>query len=87
VYAVRILRQGRWLDGVANIGVRPTVDQTGQRKLEVHIFDFTEDCYGEDVEVRFEHFLRPEKKFDSLDELVAQIRSDSAQARELLACG
>ncbi len=86
VYAVRVLRQSRWLDGVANIGVRPTVDQAGQRKLEVHIFDFTEDCYGEDVEVRFEHFLRPEKKFDSLDELVAQIRSDSAQARELLAC-
>ncbi len=84
VYAVRLLLRGVWHKGVANVGVRPTVANAGERLLETHIFDFQGDCYGEDVEVRFEHFLRPEQKFGSVDELIKQIGSDAAQARELL---
>jgi len=85
VYAVRLMLRGEWYAGVANVGVRPTVANAGERLLETHIFDFTGDCYGEDVEVRFEHFLRPEQKFASVDELKKQIASDAARARELLA--
>lgn len=84
VYAVRLMLRGEWYAGVANVGVRPTVANAGERLLETHIFDFTGDCYGEDVEVRFEHFLRPEQKFASVDELKKQIASDAARARELL---
>lgn len=84
VYAVRLQLRGVWYNGVANVGVRPTVANAGERLLETHIFDFQGDCYGEDVEVRFEHFLRPEQKFGSVDELIKQIASDAKRARELL---
>lgn len=84
VYAVRLQLRGVWHNGVANVGVRPTVANAGERLLETHIFDFQGDCYGEDVEVRFEHFLRPEQKFGSVDELIKQIGSDAKRARELL---
>src|SRR5205085_8827443 len=69
--------------GVINLGVRPTVT-TGksERVLEIHLFDFNHDIYGEDVEVRFLKFLRPEKKFENLDALVHQIRQDVEQARQ-----
>jgi riboflavin kinase / FMN adenylyltransferase len=84
VYAVCLLLRGEWHKGVANVGVRPTVANAGERLLEAHIFDFQGDCYGEDVEVRFEYFLRPEQKFASVEELKKQIASDAARARELL---
>jgi riboflavin kinase/FMN adenylyltransferase len=70
--------------GVANLGVRPTVT-TGksERVLEIHLFDFDRDIYGRDVEVRFVKYLRPEAKFANVDALVAQIRRDADQARQL----
>jgi riboflavin kinase/FMN adenylyltransferase len=68
--------------GVINLGVRPTVSG-GKRVLEIHLFDFNRDIYGRGVEVRFLKFLRPEKKFENLDALVAQIRRDAEEAREL----
>jgi riboflavin kinase / FMN adenylyltransferase len=84
VYAVRVCMDSRWLDGVANVGVRPTVGNALERVLEVHIFDFSENCYGRDLEVKFERFLRPEKKFSSIEELRAQIARDAERAREIL---
>ena len=82
VYAVDIQRNGTRLRGVANIGVRPTVaNASGERLLEVHVFDFEGDLYGEDLEVTFRRFLRPEQKFDSLDTLKSQIAADVAAAR------
>ena len=72
--------------GVVNLGVRPTVTSgKSERVLEVHLFDFDRDIYGRDVEIRFVKFLRPETKFASVDALVAQIRRDVEQARELFA--
>jgi riboflavin kinase/FMN adenylyltransferase len=68
--------------GVINLGVRPTVSGgKSERVLEIHLFDFNRDIYGQDVEVRFLKFLRPEKKFENLDALVQQIRKDVEQAR------
>jgi riboflavin kinase/FMN adenylyltransferase len=78
-----------WLDGalhhgVVNLGYRPTVSKDGSnRTLEIHLFDFNRDIYGQDVEVRFVQYLRPEKKFATLDVLVRQIEADVQQAREL----
>jgi riboflavin kinase/FMN adenylyltransferase len=66
---------------VANIGIRPTVDGASGRLLEVHLLDFSGDCYGVDMEVRFDQFLRPEKKFESVGALKAQIGRDVECAR------
>lgn len=69
------------LPGVANIGVRPTVD--GKRLvLEVHLLDFDEQIYGRHVQVNFLHFIRPEMKFDGLEALKNQIAVDVQAARE-----
>ena len=85
VYAVEATLRGQPLGGVANIGTRPTVNDTPERLLEVHLFDFSGNCYGEDLEVRFKKFLRSEQKFSSVDALKEQIARDAAKARELLA--
>lgn len=89
VYAVRAVLDGKTLGGVANIGTRPTVNDSPERLLEVHLFDFSGDCYGRDLEVAFEVFLRPEKKFASVEELKEQIARDAEAARRALAdrCG
>ncbi len=83
VWAVRVNLQDKLLDGVANLGVRPTVD--GQsRTLEVHLLDFSQDLYGETIDVRFVKHLRPEKKFESLEALKNQITRDTEDARNIL---
>lgn len=84
VYATRTrLPDGRLIPGVANLGRRPTVDGHSER-LEVHLFDFEGDLYGQSVETELIAFIRPERKFDGLDALKAQIAADSARAREVL---
>ncbi len=81
VYVVTLrMQDGVPRPAVANVGRRPTV--AGSRlQLEVHLFDFDRDIYGEHVCVEFLHKLRDEQKFDSLDALQAQISKDSEQAR------
>ena len=82
VYAVEVFGlEKEPLRGVANVGTRPTVGGTESR-LEVHLLDFDEDIYGRYVRVDFLHKLRPEHRFESLEELVAQIRKDEAAARD-----
>jgi len=85
VYAVEALHAGRTLPGVVNIGVRPTIaTASGERVLELHLFDFTADIYGQEVEVVFRRFLRPEQKFAGLDALKKQIVQDAVDARHAL---
>lgn len=82
VWAVEAMTAGRILQsGVANLGVRPTVDG-GHRLLEVHLFDFTGDLYDQELEIRFQSHLRDEIKFSSLEELQSQIRQDARKARD-----
>lgn len=85
IYAVtgRILATGQELQGAANIGVRPQFAPP-KELLEPYFFDFDGDLYGQEIEVAFHHFLRPEAKFDSLDSLVAQMEIDCGEARRLL---
>jgi riboflavin kinase / FMN adenylyltransferase len=85
VYAVEAFHDGNPYRGVVNIGVRPTIaNQGGERLLEVHLFDFDRNIYGDDIEVVFRKYLRPEKKFAGLDELKSQIARDAAEARAVL---
>jgi riboflavin kinase/FMN adenylyltransferase len=84
IYAVRILAGGRRLHGAAYLGPRPTFDN-GVPVLEVFLFDFDEDLYGQEIAVEFIAFLREDAKFRSVETLRAQIARDCAQARETLA--
>jgi len=87
VYAVRAgLGDGdapEWFDAVANLGVRPTVD--GRKLLlEVHLFDASRDIYGQHLRVALIEYIRPERRFDGLDALKAQIGEDCFAARRIL---
>lgn len=84
VYATRTrLPDGRLVPGVANIGNNPTTGEV-ETRLEVWLFDFDEDLYGQVIETQLIAFLRPEEKFASIDEMVLQIRRDEATARGIL---
>lgn len=85
IYAVTAtLPGGVAVKGAANVGIRPTFDPP-KELLEPYFFDFSGDLYGQEIEVAFHHFLRPEAKFDGLEALVAQMDRDCAEARRLLA--
>lgn len=84
VYAVRVRGlSDEPINGVANLGARPTVDGT-ENRLETHLFDFEGDVYGKYICVELVEYIRDEKKFDDFGELKAQILRDAEQARELL---
>ena len=68
--------------GVANVGVRPTVNDSIKANLEVHLLDFEGDLYGKRIEVEFKSQLREEKRFESIDALSDQIQRDIGQARQ-----
>jgi riboflavin kinase/FMN adenylyltransferase len=83
VYAVRVrLPDDSEYDGVANFGHRPMFEP--DELLEAHLFDFDGDLYGQQVEVALHHYLRPEAKFETNDELIAQIATDADEAKALL---
>lgn len=84
VYATRTrLPDGREFGGAANIGTNPTVGEVAPR-LEVWLFDFDEDIYGQRIETDLLHFLRPEAKFESVGAMTDQIMADAAEAKRLL---
>ena len=86
IFAVRVrgLREGV-LNGVANLGTRPTVGGGGEALLEVFIFDFDRDIYGEYLDVDFVTRLRDELKFPDLDSMIVQMHKDVALAKKVLA--
>ena len=71
------------IKAVTNVGVRPTFDGESVT-IEAHLMDFDRDIYGKKIELSFETRLRAEKKFNGIDELIAQIKSDVASARVYL---
>jgi riboflavin kinase/FMN adenylyltransferase len=85
VYAVRVsIDHGDWKDGIANLGYNPTFQ--GQKfKIEVHLFEFSSDIYGSDIEVQFINRIRSERCFPSAEELVHQLSLDIQKAKSLLA--
>ena len=76
VYAVKVLLKGNEYLGMANIGVHPSISQLDKAILEVHLFNFNEDVYGEIVTCTFLSFIREERKFTSLEELINQLELD-----------
>ena len=85
IYAVRVtLEDGSEHPGVSSLGVRPTVEPP-QELLEAHLFGFDGDLYDRKIEVALHAYIREERKFDSSEALVAELRNDEAAARRLLA--
>ena len=82
VYITSAEIDGQTVYGVTNIGVRPTVDHTDTPNVETHFLDYEADLYDQEIELNFHHFVRPEQKFDSIDELKARIDMDIACARK-----
>jgi riboflavin kinase/FMN adenylyltransferase len=83
VYAVKLFVRDKYYNGVVNIGMRPTFDAR-TLAIEVHIFDFDEDIYGEEITVSFMRKIREEKKFGSAEALINQISADIEIAKEIL---
>ncbi|HUS24799.1 MAG TPA: bifunctional riboflavin kinase/FAD synthetase [Candidatus Binatia bacterium] len=84
VYVVRARIAGQDFGGVASIGIRPSIAASPQL-LEVHVFGLDRDVYGAVLETEFLHYLRPERRFDSLEALARQMQADGEQARAWLA--
>lgn len=86
VYAIQVYLSEKKYDGVMNIGVKPTFHKDGMKQtLEAHLFDFNEDIYGEQVRIEFIEYIRPEQRFSSVQELIAQIHRDADTVRAILA--
>jgi riboflavin kinase/FMN adenylyltransferase len=83
VYAVRIKVKGSWHHGVCNLGYKPTFRdvQAGRPTVEIYIFDFNDEIYGEQVMVEWHQRIRSEKKFSGIGELVEQIGKDKQEAQ------
>ena len=73
----------RVIKGMGYIGTRPTVDGVG-RSIEIHLFDFDGDIYGEQLRVEFLHFIRHDQWFESMQEMIEQMAADERQVKELL---
>jgi riboflavin kinase / FMN adenylyltransferase len=84
IYAVRVAVGGKRHDGVASFGVRPMFDNGGPL-LEVNLFDFAGDLYGQAIDVAFIGWIRPEQKFGSIEALKQAMDADAAHARDALA--
>ncbi len=84
VYAALVYEGERCWPAVANIGVRPTVEQEGAPNLEAHLLEDAPDLYGKTLRVELKAFLRAEKKFKDQEELFLQIKSDGEKSKEVL---
>lgn len=81
VYVTETEWKGQCYPGITNVGCKPTIQGENPVGVETHLFDFTEDLYGEEVQVRFLKHVRKEQKFDSLDALIAQMEQDIQYGR------
>ena len=83
VYAARVRLPEGDFAAVTNIGVRPTVSEDGAVTVETHLLDFEGSLYGRSLTLEFFDYLRPERRFASLDELSEQIGRDAVRARQI----
>jgi riboflavin kinase/FMN adenylyltransferase len=83
VYAVRVLIKNQWLKGMLSIGNRPTLDQSDE-KIEVNIFDWNDEIYGETIRIVVSKYLRPQEKYPTLEMLVQQLEKDKKKSLEIL---
>jgi riboflavin kinase/FMN adenylyltransferase len=83
-YAVMVLLKSKWWQGMVNVGYRPTLSEGKRLSIEVNVFDFEGDVYGEPITLQFIQFLRLEFKMVSIDELRHQLELDRDKARAIL---
>ena len=83
VYATTTTLGGIVRPSVTNVGVRPTVDDSGREMIETHVFGLDEDLYGRTLRLSFVQRLRDERAFESVEHLKAQIAADCDRARDL----
>jgi riboflavin kinase / FMN adenylyltransferase len=83
VYAVRVKIDQDIFDGMANIGIRPTLD-LHELTIEAHLFNFSADIYGETISIAFYDFIREECKFSGVDELKSQLAKDRIHIQRIL---
>ena len=84
IYAVKVEVGGKLFRGMLNIGTRPTMELGGDISVEVHIFDFKESIYGQELTVSFIKLIRSEKKFETRDALIAEMEKDQVKAEHIL---
>jgi riboflavin kinase / FMN adenylyltransferase len=84
VFAVKVKLEGKILEGMMNIGNRPTVTKNGERRVEIHLFDFSEMIYGKEMVVYLIDRVRGEQSFSSVDALKEQLKKDETTCRNLL---
>lgn len=84
IYAVKVEIEGKRYYGMLSIGYNPTVTDKKLLRIEVNIFDFDENIYGKKLKIYFLDYLREEKKFDSLDELVKEMNSDKEKTISII---
>ncbi|WP_025690242.1 bifunctional riboflavin kinase/FAD synthetase [Paenibacillus zanthoxyli] len=85
VYAVRAVHNGKTLPGVMNVGVKPTFHEgVTAPSFEVHLLDFAGDLYGQQMRVDLVAFIRPERRFESVESLISQIREDAKTTERIL---
>ncbi|GGF10671.1 riboflavin biosynthesis protein [Halobacillus andaensis] len=85
VYAVKVIIANQEYKGMANLGFKPTFNDGKVKNLEIHIFDFNQDVYGQEIAVDFYRHIRSEEKFNGVDELISQLKNDEVKSREILA--
>ena len=81
VYIVEMLVEGKWIPGMASIGINPTFDDVHKVTIEVNLLDFDKDIYHLPVRVKWLKYLRPELKFEGIDALIAQLKKDEQDTR------
>ncbi len=83
VYVTRVTVDGETYKGLTNVGINPTVTNNNALRVETHILDFNKDIYGKAVRLEFVEHIRDEVKFESLEQLSAQIEADKAAAKKI----
>lgn len=84
VYAVKLQVGNIWYDGMASIGYNPTFGYRKNISVEVHLFDFKKEIYGENVRIKWVKYLRDEERYESKEALIEQLKQDEIDSREVL---
>lgn len=84
VYLVNVQIENTWIKGMLNIGHRPTIVQHGDKRIEVHIFDFNENLYGKNLTIEFLQWMRADMHFKSTEALIEQLKQDEEKAKQLM---
>lgn len=85
VYLEQVKVDGKWFNAIGNLGVKPTVTDSGRMLIESYLFDYNDNAYGKNVEISLYHFRRPEQKFPSVEEMKRHVDMDIAAGKDFFA--